>query len=47
MDVWVLSIPEPVGFVCSHEMPDELFLSQTAEHILSPTGFGKAPKQSC
>lgn len=47
MDVWVLSVPELVGFVCSHEMPNELFLSQTAECILSPMGFGKPPKQSC
>lgn len=47
MDVWVLSVAELVGFVCSCEMPDELSLSQTAEHILSPMGFGKPPKQSC
>lgn len=45
--VWVLWVPKPAGFVCSREMPDELFLSQTAERILSPTGFGKPPEQSC
>ncbi|KAL2295926.1 hypothetical protein Nmel_017456 [Mimus melanotis] len=47
MDVWVLSVAELVGFVCSCEMPDELSLSQIAERILSPMGFGKPPKQSC
>lgn len=49
IDLWVLPVQKLVAFVhsCSAQMPNELFLLETAKRILSLTGFGKPPNWSC